>query len=136
MACRLWLGPENQCVVPFSRFAEPDYTSHVEGERVPNAWFAGDEDCPLLWFAGAWVANWTSVRKIKEGEVTCDLYGFLTTSPNRVVGEIHEKAMPVILRTVEEIELWMTAPWEEAKRLQRPMPDDELLLLSPESVPA
>ncbi|WP_348632771.1 SOS response-associated peptidase family protein [Rhizobium sp. NXC24] len=72
----------------------------------------------------------------KEGEITADFYGFLTTEANRVVGEIHEKAMPVILRNVEEIELWLTASWEEAKRLQRPMPDDELLLLSPESVPA
>ncbi|WFU10320.1 SOS response-associated peptidase family protein [Rhizobium sp. CB3090] len=60
--------------------------------------------------------NWTGVRKIKEGEVTCDVYAFLTTAPNRIVGEIHE-AMPVVLRNEEEIELWMTASWEEAKRL-------------------
>ena len=101
----------------------------MEGGRVPNAWFAGNEDQPLMFFAGIWVPQWRSVRKIREGEVTLDLYGFLTTEPNRVVGEIHEKAMPVILRNVEEIELWMTASWEEAKRLQRPLPDDELLLL-------
>ncbi|MBB6304692.1 putative SOS response-associated peptidase YedK [Rhizobium leucaenae] len=131
-----WLGVENRCVVPFTRFAEPDHGSRVEGGRVPNAWFAANEDQPLMFFAGIWVPQWRSVRKVKEGEITIDLYGFLTTDANRVVGEIHEKAMPVILRNVEEIELWMTASWEEAKRLQRPMPDDGLLLLPQESVAA
>ncbi|UWU25469.1 SOS response-associated peptidase family protein (plasmid) [Rhizobium sp. CB3060] len=131
-----WLGIENRCVVPFTRFPEPDYGSRGEGGRVPNAWFAANEEQPLMFFAGIWVSQWRSVRKIKEGEITADLYGFPTTEANRVVGEIHEKAMPVILRNVEEIELWLTASWEEAKRLQRPMPDDELLLFSPESVPA
>ncbi|WP_349644478.1 SOS response-associated peptidase family protein [Rhizobium calliandrae] len=108
----------------------------MDGGRVPNAWFAGDEDQPLMAFAGIWVPQSRSVRKVKEGEVTIDLYGFLTTEANRAVGEIHEKAMPVVLKTQEEIELWMTTPWEEAKRLQRPLPDDELLLLLPESLPA
>jgi putative SOS response-associated peptidase YedK len=39
--------------------------------------------------------NWTSVRKVKEGETTNDLFGFLTTEPNDVVGPIHPKAIPV-----------------------------------------
>ena len=47
-------------------------------------------------FAGIWT-NWTSVRKVKEGETTNDLFGFLTTEPNAEVGAIHPKAMPVIL---------------------------------------
>jgi putative SOS response-associated peptidase YedK len=37
------------------------------------------------------------VRKVKEGETTNDLFGFLTTEPNAEVGAIHPKAMPVIL---------------------------------------
>lgn len=64
-------------------------------------WFAGDESRPLMVFAGIWT-NWTSVRKTKEGEVNADLYGFLTTEPNTVVGDIHPKAMPVILTEPEE----------------------------------
>jgi putative SOS response-associated peptidase YedK len=115
-----WLGIENRCVVPFTSFSE---FNKLEGGDV---WFALDESRPLAVFAGIWT-NWTSVRKVKEGETTNDLFGFLTTEPSEVVAPIHPKAMPVILTTKREIETWLTAPAEEALKLQRPFDGLEIV---------
>ena len=123
---RRWLGVEHRCVVPATEFAEPARKPDPETGRKGNHWFALDGDRPLFCFAGVWT-NWTSVRKLKEGEVTADLYGFLTCEPNGVVAPIHPKAMPVILTAPDEIETWLTADWQDAAKLQRPLPDNMLI---------
>jgi putative SOS response-associated peptidase YedK len=58
------------------------------------------------------------------------LFGFLTTEANDVVGAIHPKAMPVILTTSAEIETWMTAPAEEPLKLQWPLPHQTLAVVA------
>ena len=124
---RRWLGVENRCAVPFTSFSEPQ--PGPPGQRPP-VWFAFDESRPLTFFAGLWVPQWTSVRKVKEGKTTNDLFGFLTCPPNTDVAPIHPKAMPVILATAGEIETWLTAPMAEAMQLQRPLPDGSLKIVA------
>jgi putative SOS response-associated peptidase YedK len=54
---------------------------------------------------------------------------FLTTEPSEPVKSVHPKAMPVILTEPDEIEAWMTAPWEIAKELQRPLAEGALVVI-------
>ena len=105
--------PQHQ-VVPLATLAEtrkPLRRSVHEllRERSTARRLALDETRPHAFFASIWT-TWTSVRKVKEGETTIDLFAFLTTEPNAIVAPIHAKAMPVILTTSDEIEEWMTAP--------------------------
>jgi len=123
---RRWLGPASRCVVPANAFAEPGRDKDPETGRIRNHWFALSDARPLFVFAGVWT-RWTGVRKLKEGEISVDLFGFLTTEPNGVVGPIHQKAMPVILTEPDEIDTWLNAPWEEASALQRPLSDERLI---------
>jgi putative SOS response-associated peptidase YedK len=123
---RRWLGIESRCLVPFTSFSENEA---LPDGRKPPIWFALAEERPLACFAGIWT-NWTSVRKVKEGETTNDLFAFLTTEPNALVGTYHPKAMPVILRSRDEIDMWMDAPSPVALQLQRPLPDDALMIVA------
>jgi putative SOS response-associated peptidase YedK len=106
-----YLRPEFRCLVPVSSFCEYD---HRSGKAVPT-WFALDETRPLFFFAGIW-RSWQGTGGTKanpvEGEHT--LFSFLTTEPNKEVGEVHEKAMPVCLTTKAQRETWLAAPWERA----------------------
>ena len=124
--CSLRQGGPGRCLIPVTSFAENEL--QPDGSRPP-VWFAFDESRPLAFFAGLW-ARWTSVRKLREGEITADFFGLLTTEPNAEVAAVHPKAMPAILTQAAEWETWLTAPWPEAKTLQRPLPDGSLQIVA------
>ena len=101
-----WLGRRNRCLVPATSFCEYADTK----PRKTPIWFALNEDRPL--FAFRWPMDslaWRERPKERARRRRTRAFGFLTAEANALVAPIHPKAMPVILTTPEEIELWLEA---------------------------
>jgi putative SOS response-associated peptidase YedK len=124
---RPWLAAANRCLVPFTSFAEPDQDH--EGTRR-NIWFAFSEERPLAFFAGIWTPH-ACVRMKSKGWEEIDAYGFLTTDSAEPVKTFHSKAMPVILTSQADCDLWLSGvPWEDVKHLQRPLAEGSLQIVA------
>ena len=128
---RGWLDREHRCVVPASAFAEPDRNT---SKPVVWRWFERADKQPFFFFAGIW-RPWTGDRGTKKAPNIGDhtLFSIMTTEPNRVVEPIHEKAMPVMLMTPDDVEQWLRgATVEDALKIQKPAPDDAVVIRPPE----
>jgi putative SOS response-associated peptidase YedK len=118
-----------RCIVPASAFAEPDRNT---ANPVVFRWFQRTDGLPFF-FAGIW-REWQGDRGTKKAPNVRlhRLYAFLTTEPNGVVEPIHDKAMPVLLMTAEDVERWLTGTMEEALELQKPAEDKAIVVQPPE----
>ena len=106
--------PDRRCIVPVSRFCE--WTGEVGNKR--KVWFGLTEGHePLFAFAGLW----------RPGEGG-PFMAFLTCEANKVVGAIHPKAMPVMLRPAQAAE-WLDGTRQNACALAIPFDDADMRIM-------
>jgi putative SOS response-associated peptidase YedK len=122
-----WRGalnaPERRCIVPVTSFCEWTAEPHPETRRKSKVWFGLHEhQHPLFAFAGLW----------RPGDAASQepYMAFLTCAANKVVGEIHPKAMPVMLRPGDDVERWLTAERDDACGLALPFADTDMRIVS------
>jgi putative SOS response-associated peptidase YedK len=104
--------PDRRCVVPVTRFCE------WEGEKGAKrkVWFGLPEESePLFAFAGLW----------RPGEGGVPYMAFLTCEPNEIVGSVHPKAMPVMLRP-SDVSTWLDSEAATACALAVPYADADM----------
>lgn len=101
--------PAHHCLVPFTKFAEPQLEVDPETGRKGN-WWLKITDQPIAAFAGLW----------RIGELGPE-FAFLTTEPNPLVKKLHPKAMPVIL-LVEDHGRWLSADYGQTLAMQNAYP--------------
>lgn len=100
--------PAHRCLVPFTHSAEPHPEGGKGDDNLPKqAWFCLP-DQPVGIFAGFW-------RMTERGPA----YAFATCQPNEIVGAIHPKAMPAILKP-GDWDQWLNGTAGEAAALVRP----------------
>ena len=110
---------ERRCIVPVTRFCEWSAEADPVTNRKVKHWFglnAGAD--PLFAFAGLWRPG------AKDGS-DGPYMAFLTCAPNVMVGAVHPKAMPVMLRPVDALE-WLRHEREAACALAIPFPDADM----------
>lgn len=106
---------ERRCIVPVTSFCEWTAEPDPDTKRKAKIWFGLHEaDDPLFAFAGIW----------RPGEGG-PFMAFLTCAANGVVGAVHPKAMPVVLRAADAAQ-WLDHEREQACALAVPFPDTDM----------
>ncbi len=111
---------ERRCIVPVTRFCEWTAEPDPATRRKRKVWFGlhpAEVAEPLFAFAGLW----------RPGEGG-PYMAFLTCTPNAIVGAVHPKAMPVMLRPSEALS-WLDEPRESACALALPYADDDMRII-------
>ena len=113
-------NPERRCVVPVTRFCE--WTGKTG--RKTKVWFGlHAERDPLFAFAGIW-------RPGAGDDGSGPFMAFLTCEANGIVGAVHPKAMPVMLRP-DDIGQWLDGERDSACALAVPFEDADMRILEP-----
>jgi putative SOS response-associated peptidase YedK len=109
-----------RCIVPATGFYEPDKQHYA---KPPFPWhYFQLKDQPLFGFAGIYDI-WKDQRSGKK----IFSYAIITTTPNALVGQIHDR-MPVILQKEDE-ETWLNPDVTEPEHLLpllKPYPADHM----------
>jgi len=105
-------NPRQRCLVPVTAFSEWSAEPDPVTGRKRKHWFAV-RDAELFAFAGLW-------RKTEDGP----RFAFLTCEANALVGRVHPKAMPVILKDAEQAARWLDADGDEATAMQCALADE------------
>jgi len=116
LASPLWRSaladPARRCLVPVTAFSEWSAAPDPQTGRKRKHWFDLPDD-PLFAFAGLWGMTEEGAR-----------FAFLTCAPNEVVGRVHPKAMPVILRSGDAFVRWLSTDGAGAAAMQLPLEDE------------
>ena len=112
---------ERRCIVPVTRFCEWTAEADPATKRKRKLWFGLQpdeiEEEPLFAFAGLW----------RPGEGG-PYMAFLTCAANAVVGAVHPRAMPVMLRPDDAL-AWLDRPRESACALAQPFADADMRMI-------
>ncbi|MEO6433278.1 MAG: SOS response-associated peptidase family protein [Sphingomicrobium sp.] len=113
-------NPARRCLVPVTSFCEWTQDSDPVTKRKAKCWFGmGEAHHPLFAFAGIW----------RPGEGG-PFMAFLTCDANAMVGAVHPKAMPVMLRPGADTDRWLNAERVDACALAQPFADTDMRRVS------